>query len=102
VQIGDFANIDEHSWQTRYDYNFAALGVPGLSFMTRYISGDNVQRSAPGEGKEWERNTDIAYVVQDGTLKGLGVKWRNASVRSNFGNDLDENRLIVSYTLALW
>lgn len=102
VQIGDFANIDEHSWQARYDYNFAALGVPGLSFMTRYISGDNVQRAAPGEGKEWERNTDIAYVVQDGTLKGLGLKWRNASVRSNFGNDLDENRLILSYTLALW
>lgn len=102
VQIGDFANIDEHSWQTRYDYNFAALGVPGLTFMTRYISGDNVQRTAPGEGKEWERNTDIAYVVQDGTLKGLGFKWRNASVRSNFGNDLDENRVIVSYVVALW
>ena len=102
VQIGDFANVDERSWQARYDYNFAAVGVPGLTFMTRYISGDNVQRSVPGEGKEWERNTDIAYVVQDGKLKGLGVKWRNASVRSNFGNDLDENRLIVSYTLALW
>jgi len=102
VQIGDFANIDERSWQARYDYNFAAVGVPGLTFMTRYITGDNVQRTAPGEGKEWERNTDIAYVVQDGTLKGLGLKWRNATVRSNFGNDLDENRLIVSYTVALW
>jgi hypothetical protein len=102
VQIGDFANVDERSWQARYDYNFAGLGVPGLAFMTRYISGDNVQRSAPGEGKEWERNSDIAYVIQDGTLKGLGLKWRNASVRSNFGNDLDENRLIVSYTMALW
>ncbi|WP_460078438.1 OprD family porin [Pseudomonas sp. H3_H05] len=102
VQIGDFANVDERSWQARYDYNFAAIGVPGLTFMTRYITGDNVQRSAAGEGKEWERNTDIAYVVQDGTLKGLGLKWRNATVRSNFGNDLDENRLIVSYTMALW
>ncbi|WP_434698200.1 OprD family porin [Pseudomonas sp. D1-1] len=102
VQIGDFANVDERSWQARYDYNFAGLGVPGLTFMTRYIRGDNVQRSAPGEGKEWERNSDIAYVIQDGTLKGLGLKWRNASVRSNFGNDLDENRLIVSYTMALW
>ena len=102
VQIGDFANIKERSWQARYDYNFAAIGVPGLTFMTRYITGDNVQRTAPGEGKEWERNTDIAYVVQDGTLKGLGLKWRNATVRSNFGNDLDENRLIVSYTMALW
>lgn len=102
VQIGDFANIDERSLQVRYDYDFAQLGLPGLTFMTRYVTGDNVQRTAPGEGKEWERNTDIGYVFQDGTLKGLGVKWRNATVRSNFGNDLDENRLIISYTLALW
>ena len=36
------------------------------------------------------------------SLKNLGVKWRNATVRSNFANDLDENRLILSYTLSLW
>ncbi|WP_139134163.1 OprD family porin, partial [Pseudomonas sp. 1D4] len=30
------------------------------------------------------------------------VKWRNATVRTtHFGNDIDENRLIVSYTLPL-
>lgn len=40
-------------------------------------------------------------MIQDGPLKNLGIKWRNATVRSNFGNDLDENRLIVSYTLPL-
>ncbi len=103
VQIGDFANADERSWQARYDYNFAALGVPGLTFMTRYLTGDNITLASGAEGKEWERNTDIAYVIQDGPLKNLGVKWRNATVRStNFGNDLDENRLIVSYSLALW
>jgi hypothetical protein len=102
IQIGDFANAREHSWQLRYDYDFAAMGVPGLTFMSRYVSGDNVERAAGGEGKEWERNTDIGYVVQSGTLKNLGVKWRNATVRSNFGNDLDENRLIVSYTVPLW
>ncbi|KKX63889.1 OprD family outer membrane porin, partial [Pseudomonas putida] len=55
------------------------------------------------EGKEWERDTDIGYVVQSGPLKNVGVKWRNATVRStNFGSDLDENRLIVSYTLPIW
>jgi hypothetical protein len=41
------------------------------------------------------------YVFQEGALKNLGVRWRNASVRSNFANDIDENRLIVSYTLPL-
>lgn len=102
VQINDFANIDERSWQVRYDYNFASIGVPGLTFMTRYVSGDNVQVAGGHGGKEWERNTDIGYVVQTGTLKNLGMKVRNATVRSNFANDLDETRLIVSYTWQLW
>ena len=102
IQIGDFGNVDERSWQLRYDYDFGALGLPGLSFMSRYVSGDNVARGAANDGKEWERNTDLGYVVQSGPLKNLGVKWRNATVRSNFANDLDENRLILSYSLTLW
>lgn len=103
VQIGDFAFKDEKSWQARYDYNFAGMGIPGLTFMTRYINGSDVDRGAAlSEGKEWERDMDIAYVVQEGDFKGVGVKWRNATTRSNFGNNLDENRLILSYTLALW
>jgi len=102
VQINDFANTEERSWQVRYDYNFAALGIPGLTFMTRYVNGDNAQVAGSNSGEEWERNTDIGYVVQSGSLKNLGVKVRNATVRSNFGNDLDETRLILSYTLAVW
>ena len=103
VQINDFGNQDERSWQLRYDYNFAGLGLPGLSLMTRYLSGDNVDRGAgQGEGRTWERNTDLAYVVQSGPLKNLGLKLRNASTRSNFGSDIDENRFIVSYSLPLW
>lgn len=102
VQINDFAGADERSWQARYDYNFAALGVPGLTFMTRYISGDNVSRAAGGEGKEWERNTELKYVVQSGPLKNVAVRLRNATFRSNFARDADEVRLLVSYSLALW
>ncbi|WP_420231840.1 OprD family porin [Pseudomonas sp. ABY48] len=102
VQINDFANTQERSWQLRYDYNFAALGIPGLTFMSRYVQGDNALVGGRNTGKEWERDTDIGYVIQSGSLKNLGVKLRNATVRSNFSNDLDETRLIVSYTLALW
>ena len=102
VQISDFANKDEKSWQARYDFNFASIGIPGLTFMTRYLTGDNVDRGRNvSEGKEWERNTELMYVFQEGALKNLGVRWRNAAVRSNFANDIDENRLIVSYTLPL-
>lgn len=102
VQINDFAQADERSWQVRYDYDFAKLGVPGLTFMSRYLSGDNVSRAAGGEGKEWERNTEFKYVVQSGALKNVAVRLRNATFRSNFSRDADEVRLLVSYSVALW
>lgn len=69
--------------------------------MTRYVSGDHVDRGPGSDGKEWERDMDIAYVFQSGMLKNLSLKWRNATMRSNFVRDVDENRLIVSYTLPL-
>ncbi|OYW89493.1 MAG: porin, partial [Pseudomonadales bacterium 32-61-5] len=83
---------------------FAALGIPGLTLMTRYLSGDNVDRGAgASEGKTWERNTDIAYVFQSGPLKNLGLSVRHASLRSNVvgQRDQDEVRAIISYNLVL-
>ena len=103
IQVRNFTSAGERSWQLRYDYDFVGLGIPGLTFMTRYVKGDNIDLlTTSGEGKEWERDMDIAYVFQSGPLKNLGVKWRNATMRTNYTNDYDENRLIVSYTLPLW
>ncbi|MFJ4052967.1 OprD family porin [Pseudomonas sp. NPDC089743] len=99
-----FNRPHERSWQVRYDYNFVALGLPGLTFMTRYIRGDHADDGVVSNGTEWERDTDIAYVVQSGPLSGLGLKWRNATVRSGNGltNEVDENRVIINYTIALF
>ncbi|MFJ4375326.1 OprD family porin [Pseudomonas japonica] len=103
IQIHDFAEPGERSWQLRYDYNFAALGAPGLTFMTRYVKGDGANpATSAGTGHEWERNTDIGYTFQGGPMKSLGIKWRNAAYRSSFARGADENRLIVSYTLPIW
>ena len=103
VQINDFAGAEERSWQARYDYDFAKLGIPGLSFMSRYLSGDNIKLKNGDEGKEWERNTEIKYVVQSGALKDVAVRLRNATYRSNYSaRDADEMRLLVSYSVALW
>lgn len=99
-----FTRAQEDSWQLRYDYDFAAWGVPGLTFMTRYVDGRNVKTATVKDGREWERDTDLAYVVQEGPLKGVSIRWRNVTFRSGDGltTDVDENRLIVGYTLALW
>jgi hypothetical protein len=103
VQINDFANADERSWQARYDYDFGKLGVPGLSFMTRYIKGSDAKIAGTDDtGGEWERDIEVKYVVQSGPLKDVYVRLRNASFKSDFARDADENRVIVGYTLPIW
>jgi len=104
VQILDFTRADQQSWQARYDVNFATYGVPGLTAFVRYITGDGFDGADGQNGKEWERDLDVTYTLQEGTFKNLAFRWRNAMVRSNAvasGLDLDENRLIVSYSIPL-
>ncbi|MDY3198570.1 MAG: OprD family outer membrane porin, partial [Pseudomonadaceae bacterium] len=105
VQVIDFNAKDERSWQARYDYNFEGMGIPGLSFMTRYVRGSNIDTDFEGANRDtrWERDTDIRYTVQSGALQGLDLTWRNATLRQDaaFGGDIDENRLIASYTWTL-
>ena len=93
----------ERSWQLRHDYNFAAMGIPGLTLMNRYIKGDNIDLAGDEEGKEWGRESELAYTVQSGPAKNLNIKWRNSSLRRDFGsgNDWDENRLIINYPLSI-
>ena len=101
VQILDFTRVDQQSWQARYDVNFATYGVPGLTAFVRYITGDGFDLADGSDGKEWERDLDVTYTIQEGTFKNLALRWRNAMVRSNALGEWDENRLIVSYTLPL-
>lgn len=104
VTYNTFTRAEEDSWQLRYDFDFASLGIPGLTFMTRYVDGSNARTTAGDQGEEWERDSDLAYVIQSGALKGVSLRWRNVTFRSGNGltTDLDENRLILGYTLALW
>jgi len=97
VQYHDFGTAGERSWQVRYGYDFAPMGLPGLSFFTSYIHGSHLDKV--GGGHEWERDIDVTYVVQQG-LKGLSIRWRNATYRSSYGRDIDENRLIINYPFS--
>jgi len=97
-----FDHAGERSWQLRYDYDFVATGVPGLSFMSRYISGDQVDTATISDGKEWVRESELAYTVQSGMFRNLSLRWRNSSIRSDFStSEFDENRVILNYTLSL-
>lgn len=93
--------INERSWQVRHDYNFAGVGIPGLALMNRYVSGDSIHAGGRKDAEEWGRESELAYTIQDGTLKNLSVRWRNSNVRRDVGQDIHENRLIINYPLSI-
>ncbi|MEO8647445.1 OprD family porin [Pseudomonas sp.] len=106
IQISDFVGREEKSYQARYDLNMATYGVPGLSFMTRYVMGNNIKTNGLGEGKENEWNLESKYVIQEGPAKDLSFRARFANYRSNgaysgYASDNYDTRLIIEYPLSI-
>ncbi len=119
VQYSDFNGPNEKSWQARYDLDMTTYGVPGLSFMIRYLTGDDIDGSkydgGPNgvygyfgeDGEEWERNIEAKYVFQEGPAKDLSIRLRQSTWRANsvanaaLGNDMDEFRIITEYPLDI-
>ncbi|WP_068828591.1 OprD family outer membrane porin [Pseudomonas sp. BMS12] len=107
VQYSDFNGEDERSYQARYDLDMTEYGVPGLSFMTRYITGTDItvrgdlDAVVDDNAKEHELDIEAKYVVQEGAAKDLSFRVRNAIYRTNssYGNDINDFRLIVEYPL---
>ena len=115
----DFNAPNERSWKLQYDYDFAGLGIPGLSSSLSYSRGEADLTKADQnrtyydyynpDGKHathWERDLDVKYVFQEGNLKDLSVLLRYASHRANQAyaseQDNDEIRLIVDYPLNVF
>nr|WP_296271610.1 OprD family porin [Pseudomonas sp. UBA6323] len=96
-----YDNPEERSWQVRHDYNFAGMGIPGLTLMNRYVSGSNIHAGGRTDAEEWGRESELAYTIQEGSLKNLSIRWRNSDVRRDVGQDLHENRLIINYPLSI-
>ncbi|HWV11248.1 MAG TPA: OprD family porin [Pseudomonas sp.] len=96
-----YDNPNERSWQLRHDFNFAGVGIPGLTLMNRYVSADSIHAGGRKDAEEWGRESELAYTIQEGTLKNLSVRWRNSDVRRDVGQDLHENRLIINYPLSI-
>ncbi|MEO4014105.1 OprD family porin [Pseudomonas rossensis] len=120
IQYSDFNAPNEKSAQIRYDLKMAEYGVPGLSFMTRYVKGwdidgtglaeNSVYRKENGDpvygadGKHNETNFEAKYVVQSGPAKDLSVRLRQAWHFANADEgegDVKEFRVIVDYPLSI-
>ena len=120
IQYSDFNGPNEKSWQLRYDIDMGYYGVPGLSFMARYITGDDIDDSRYNggsngvygwysantggkKGKHWERDLEVRYVVQSGPARDLAVRASYAVHRDNgFSSNANELRFVVDYPLDIF
>lgn len=101
-QISSFIRAGERTSFAQYTYNFVGLGIPGLRAGVIYLKGDHISVASGGRQKEWERDTSLDYVIQNGPLKNLGFAVRYGSLRSEATNNLDQTRLIMNYSVALF
>ncbi|MDH4869399.1 OprD family porin [Pseudomonas sp. BN515] len=115
----DFNAPGEKSYKLQYDLDASGLGIPGLGFMVRYVTGRDSDgsgadpagayswESAVVDGEEWERDIQVAYVVQSGPARALAFKLRQATYRGNSaaninaGSDNEEIRFITEYPLDI-
>ncbi|MCJ8207853.1 OprD family porin [Pseudomonas sp. RGM2987] len=123
IKYADFNGPGERSWQARYDLDLGTFGIPGLSFMARYVTGRGIDGShAPqggaynpfdpdsggyrpqqGDGgRHWERDLDLHYVVQSGPAKDLSLQLSHVTHRANdaqAGDDIDRLYVVIQYPL---
>ncbi|WP_109511161.1 OprD family porin [Pseudomonas ovata] len=115
IQYSDFNGPNEKSAQVRYDLNMTPYGVPGLSFMARYVKGWDIDGSNTpvnsayaglygSDGEHRETNVEAKYVLQSGPAKDLSFRIRQAWHRGNADQaegNIDEFRLIIDYPISV-
>src|SRR3546814_15582148 len=58
IKFADFNGPYERSYQARYDLDFASMGFPGLKFMSRYVTGRDIDGThAPQGGAYLDRKS---------------------------------------------
>ena len=122
IKYADFNGPGERSWQARYDLDLAPFGLPGLSFMARYVSGraidgshapaggaynplgaDGRYRPLQGSGgKHWERDLDLRYLFASGPFKDLSLNVSHLSHRANAAQANSFEALPFYLAAMLW
>lgn len=115
MQYSDFNAPNEKSWRVGYAYNWAEMGVPGLTTKVTYVKGTDIDGTDAdvnggyfdyygADGEHSETDIDIKYVVQEGPAKDLSIRLRQAFHYANDDQgegDLHEFRVIVDYPLSI-
>ncbi|MGY0216993.1 OprD family outer membrane porin [Endozoicomonadaceae bacterium StTr2] len=106
----DYDKEGEKAWIVEAGYNFADLGMPGLSWDVYYAQG----KDAKNYKSDFKRQETFSFVTYkfDGQLKGLKVKWLHVQANAN-GTKIGEtknsmknrdrsNRFYIEYSMSIF
>lgn len=108
-QVRDFRRAGETSFQAGARYDFASVGLPGLTFFANAVYGHNAVNAMTGArlSEIWEYDLDLRFSAQalpvPDWMKSLQLRGRVAFVDQYLNNNLTsitEYRVILNYTMT--
>ncbi len=105
LMIQSFNRAKEDGWLIGFSYDFAALGVPGLSGFVNYAEGDTPDGGRFASPDQREFDITVDYRFQSRWLRGLWVRARAAMLDQDDdvagANDVDDYRIILNYEFSM-
>ena len=105
LMIAAFNRADEDAWLAGASYDFARIGVPGLSSFINYARGNTPDRGGNASPDQWEFDFTVDYRVQSDLLEGLWLRARAAFLDQDDdvsgGGDVRDYRVILNYDLPI-
>lgn len=102
--LSKFKTAHERALVVRYSAKLDALGLPGLSFNSSYVSGSHARASSTsGNQNEWVRTLGLSYQLPDRVAKGVTLAWKNVTYRTNITGtrSQDQNMLVMNWKFGL-
>ena len=105
LMIKSFNRADEDAWLVGASYDFARIGVPGLSSFVNYAQGSTPDSGSNASPDQWEFDMTVDYRVQSELLNGLWLRARAAFVDQDDdvvgSSDVDDIRFIINYDIPI-
>ncbi len=105
LMIKSFNRADEDAWLVGASYDFARIGVPGLSSFINYAQGSTPDSGMNASPDQREFDITVDYRFQSDALSGLWLRTRAAFVDQDNGvagaSDVDDIRVILNYNLPI-
>ena len=106
LMIKNFNRADEDAWLVGASYDFARIGVPGLSSFINFAQGNTPESGSNASPDQREFDLTVDYRFQSGLLEGLWLRARAAFVDQDDdvagATDVNDIRVILNYDLPIF